>query len=50
MCVYLYIHNKYTKYTHIQYIMYTQTLFWMQLITISPVLFIYLFIDLFQFI
>ncbi len=33
MCVYLYIHNKYTQYTHIYYV--NKNLFWMRLIAIN---------------
>ncbi len=33
MSVYLYIHNKYTEYTHIYYV--NKNLFWMRLITIN---------------
>ncbi len=33
MCVYLYIHNKYTQYTHIYYV--NKNLFWMWLIVIN---------------
>ncbi len=33
MCLYLYIHNKYTQYTLIYYV--NKNLFWMQLITIN---------------
>ncbi len=33
MCLYLYIHNKYTQYTHIYYV--NKILFWMRLIAIK---------------
>ncbi len=33
MCVYLYMHNKYTQYTHTHYV--NKTLFWTQLFTIN---------------
>ncbi len=33
MCVHLYIHNKYTQYTHTYYV--NKNLFWMRLITIN---------------
>ncbi len=32
MCVYLYMHNKYTQYTRLYYV---KLLFWMQLIVIN---------------